>query len=131
MELISPELDNALAENWQTSYIKGGTPGRKNSVWSSIGDLIYPAFQNVRIFPCPVKSSINIEINLPETQLCSIEIRDIFGRVVFAEKQNYFNMGHNRKTIDISNIYSIQNGIYNIIINGNKATFSSKFIVLR
>ncbi|MDP8209858.1 MAG: lamin tail domain-containing protein, partial [Candidatus Stygibacter australis] len=38
LELISPELDNSLAENWQASYATFGTPGAANSVpVSSIG----------------------------------------------------------------------------------------------
>ncbi|MCF7911265.1 MAG: lamin tail domain-containing protein [Candidatus Cloacimonetes bacterium] len=31
LELISPELDNSLAENWQASYTINGTPGEANS----------------------------------------------------------------------------------------------------
>jgi hypothetical protein len=31
LELIDPALDNQLAENWQASYIDGGTPGAANS----------------------------------------------------------------------------------------------------
>lgn len=31
LELIDPELDNDLAENWQASYVDGGTPGAINS----------------------------------------------------------------------------------------------------
>ncbi|MDP8221096.1 MAG: lamin tail domain-containing protein [Candidatus Stygibacter frigidus] len=38
LELISPELDNSLAINWQASYATNGTPGAANSVpTSSIG----------------------------------------------------------------------------------------------
>jgi len=38
LELISPELDNSLAVNWQASYATFGTPGAANSVpISSIG----------------------------------------------------------------------------------------------
>ncbi|MCF7918990.1 MAG: lamin tail domain-containing protein [Candidatus Cloacimonetes bacterium] len=38
LELISPELDNTLAANWQASYADFGTPGAVNSVpTSSIG----------------------------------------------------------------------------------------------
>ena len=32
LELISPSLDNLLAENWDVSNIDGGTPGEINSV---------------------------------------------------------------------------------------------------
>lgn len=31
LELIEPTLDNSLAENWQASYVDGGTPGAVNS----------------------------------------------------------------------------------------------------
>jgi len=31
LELIDPALDNSLAENWQGSYVTGGTPGAMNS----------------------------------------------------------------------------------------------------
>ena len=38
LELISPDLDNSLAESWQASYvIPGGTPGEPNSSFS--GDV--------------------------------------------------------------------------------------------
>ena len=32
LELISPELDNSLAENWQASFVADGTPGIANTV---------------------------------------------------------------------------------------------------
>ncbi len=31
LELIDPALDNSLGENWQDSYVDGGTPGAENS----------------------------------------------------------------------------------------------------
>ena len=32
LELIDPALDNSLAENWQSSFVRNGTPGAANSV---------------------------------------------------------------------------------------------------
>jgi len=40
LELKVSDLDNSLAENWQSSYVFGGTPGRKNSSPSQDGVII-------------------------------------------------------------------------------------------
>jgi Lamin Tail Domain/FlgD Ig-like domain len=45
LELISPELDNSLAENWQGSYDVNGTPGAANSAPTTAigwGNLQWP-----------------------------------------------------------------------------------------
>lgn len=38
LELINPKLDNGIGASWEMSVVEGGTPGRRNSIYSAVSE---------------------------------------------------------------------------------------------
>lgn len=64
LELISPVLDNALAESWKASGIGGhGTPGEGNSVNVGTNDPLAASKFTVSIYPNPFRTTATLTIS--------------------------------------------------------------------
>jgi hypothetical protein len=62
--LISPVLDNALAESWKASGITtNGTPGSENSVNVGLGKPIAAETLTLTIYPNPFRNTALLKIN--------------------------------------------------------------------
>lgn len=131
MELISPELDNSIGENWQASYVKGGTPGKRNSVWVSIKEYSINNKSTIKTYPNPAHSTINIEFDIADAGEYYFEIKDKLGRTYYKSHKNYLSKGLYVRKIDLSNNFSYPNGLYYIILSGNNRVVSDKVIVYR
>ncbi len=122
LELINPDLNNTLPENWRTSYVLNGTPGKINSSYVNV-DLNHDSNSKISIFPNPTTNNLFIHSN-ELTDLRYI-IVDVLGKDVVSG--NIIPAGNNK--IDISHL---PKGIYFIkIIQNYKKFFFGSFIKIQ
>ena len=84
LELLSPDLDNALGQNWKASGINThGTPGAANSVNVGFEEFVAAEKLTLTIYPNPIQTTATIRIN---TSLAidggTLEIYDLAGQKV-------------------------------------------------
>ena len=64
LELLSPDLDNALGQNWKASGIATqGTPGAENSINLGFEEFVAAEKLTMTIYPNPVSNAAIIKIN--------------------------------------------------------------------
>jgi hypothetical protein len=64
LELISPDLDNALGQNWKASGITThGTPGEGNSINVGIPDPVAAEELTLTVYPNPFSNTAMLKIN--------------------------------------------------------------------
>lgn len=64
LELLSPDLDNALGQNWKASGINThGTPGATNSVNVGFEKFVASEKLTLSIYPNPIQTTATIRIN--------------------------------------------------------------------
>ncbi len=109
LELKDPSLDNSLAENWQASYVNGGTPGATNST-----DTVPPTIETV-----VATSGTTIEVTFSEdveqtsaetTSNYAITTRDVTVTDATRDATN-----HKLVTLTVSGMTS---GNYTLTVNG-------------
>jgi len=81
IELINPKLNNVLGENWESSKILLGTPGRENSVYLDVQNHDLDN-DNYKCFPNPFQEKLKINIIMNDTQRLNIQIFNIYGKNV-------------------------------------------------
>jgi hypothetical protein len=79
LELVSPELDNALAENW-TSINHLGSPGKANVEATSTKEKFNS--NDLKIFPNPFVDHTVIEFSLDKTSIVQIDLFNAMGSKV-------------------------------------------------
>jgi hypothetical protein len=84
LELLSPDLDNALGQNWKASAINThGTPGAANSVNVGFEEFVAAEKLTLSIYPNPILTTATIRIN---TSLAidggTLEIHNLAGQKV-------------------------------------------------
>jgi len=87
LELIKPELDNALAQSWMASPAHG-SPGTMNSLLLKIDDEII-TYSNaaLRIYPNPVATTCNIQLlNADNENKVKLSVYDLLGNLVRCEE---------------------------------------------
>ncbi len=85
LELRSPDLDNALGENWAASSVDGGTPGELNStVGTSVSDeeIRPPDVALEPNHPNPFRSSTRITFEIPQPSHARLALYDVTGREI-------------------------------------------------
>ncbi len=99
LELINPDLDNALPENWQacSAEAEHGTPGAANSNCTLSVNDINNIEMGVSIFPNPMSDETTIMVNNSISPV-KLAIYDILGREIVQLKTND------------SNIFTLQRG---------------------
>ena len=112
LELITPELDNSLAESWNCIN-ENGSPNAVNSSGLYIENVTYDL---VKIFPNPVKKSLYISV---DSSNYNIEIYSLIGQLVMAVS--------NVDEVDVS---SFTKGVYLIKISNENSTTTKRFIKL-
>ena len=122
MALIDPHLDNGLADNWQSSDVVGGTPGRDNS--PGLGDQVEPAVTNVAgevsdappgfgiesNYPNPFSASTHITYSIPDPGTIRLVVFNALGQRVAVRDEPWI-LSPGRHRIDFSR-NDLSAGIY-------------------
>ncbi len=84
LELVNPRADNRLASNWRASTVRGGTPGRANSVIvGTEAQGLFPDEYRLGVpFPNPFRTSTTITYGVPTAGRIMIRVFDTLGRRV-------------------------------------------------
>jgi len=80
LELIDPNSDNTLPENW-TTFTSNGTPGRANGIYTST-NTVNRLVQFITIHPNPFEEQLTIQIDLPKRSDLQIDLLSINGQVL-------------------------------------------------
>jgi len=80
LELISPDSDNTLPENW-TTFSSNGTPGSANGVYTSV-NTINELAAFISIHPNPFGEQIKIKVDLPKSSDLQIDLLTINGQFI-------------------------------------------------
>ncbi len=82
LSLLSPELDNSLAENWAPSEQLLGTPGRENFPDEGVHAerLAGSGEGQINCYPNPFNEMLNISLHLDSPQHISLVVFDLNGR---------------------------------------------------
>ena len=110
LELITPNLNNALAQNWDCIN-ENGSPNAVNSESLYIEDVTTDL---IKIYPNPVKNILYISGNF---DAYDIEVYSILGQCL--------KIDSNTNSIDMS---AIQEGVYLIKISNDNVTITKRII---
>ncbi len=80
LELINTNYNNDFGENWQASYVDGGTPGEESS--HLVSNINNYSDNNISIYPNPTYNKVNISLN----ENSEIIIFDTNGKMYLAKK---------------------------------------------
>ena len=117
LELIDVFYNNDFGENWQDSYIDGGTPGEQNSdIVSGIRSTVN--YDEIVIYPNPTFDKVNIYLS----DESDIVIYDLNGKNYVNEK---LNKGQN-----IINLSFLKRGVYFIRVVNNSNITVKKIVKL-
>tara|TARA_Y100000817_G_C16855640_1_gene543878 strand:+ start:402 stop:2813 length:2412 start_codon:yes stop_codon:yes gene_type:complete len=134
LELINPNLDNAVADSWAASN-DFGTPGEVNSVFLSINsrENIPSQFILNRNYPNPFNPNTTIEYQLDRDQHITISIHDVLGRKIRTLENGIRRAGNNQISWDAIDDYGRQvaGGVYICSMKGGGAIRSMKMILLK
>ncbi len=111
LELVSPELDNSLPDNWDCINAFG-SPGKANDLQLAVDDF---NAKTIELYPNPVSNILNIKGS--STSDLSIVIYNVLGEEMISKK----GTDH----IDLS---SLTNGIYFVLITDGIKNSSYKLI---
>ena len=110
LELISPDLDNSLPENWDCINDNGSPNAINSGNLSSVETTI----DSIKLFPNPVKDVLYISGNL---QFYNIELYSILGQKLLTKT--------NSSKIDMS---LLNNGVYLLKISNENSTYTARVI---
>ncbi|MDP8228993.1 MAG: lamin tail domain-containing protein [Candidatus Electryoneaceae bacterium] len=113
LELINPNSDNRLSENWSASEANYGTPGRENSVYKD-PDAIPNRFTLRQNYPNPFNNTTKIRLELPFDCNVKVKIFDILGREITTIHNGALRKGFIRWSWDSGNLSS---GIYFLMVD--------------
>jgi len=87
LELIKPDLDNALPESWMASIAYHGTPGEMNSLMVNVNPAAIVR-NTLEVFPNPVTSTAIISIGSDRpVRNGTLEVYNLIGKKVWELKQ--------------------------------------------
>ncbi len=124
LELISPAMDNTLAESWRASYVNGGTPGAVNGT-TSIVETSVNNITLISVYPNPSKGTVNIEYNLAKQQYVNIELYNIKGSKI----ETWANLYQQKGQHILTNNSSLEKGMYFLKINIDDKVYTHKIII--
>ena len=128
LELISPDLNNAIASSWKDSP-NHGTPGQNNSTYSSIDGVGVPTqFALNQNFPNPFNPSTTIKFQLPVSGNVDLRVYDIVGREVAVLVNAEYQSGFFSIEFDAAGLSS---GVYIYRLQVSGATFVKKMVLLK
>ena len=120
LELISPELDNGMAENWDTVN-ETGSPGRANNMSTAVIDISENSYLNV--YPIPTVDDLNIELTLASASQIELNILDASGKRMKEALSQRMQEGTHHVLVDMK---SYSTGIYllHLSVNGTNYTMN-------
>ena len=135
LELISPEMDNALAASWVSSQ-NYGTPGGENigGLTSEELEQILPKETSLlTAYPNPFNGRINIPFQLAQSEDVNLIIYDILGKEVQKFPIKYFTPGKYNISWNAKNRLGqeVSTGVYFIKLHSNYSNSVEKIIYLK
>ncbi len=122
LELVNPEMDNAIVDNWAT-YDFTGTPGALNGVYITSTQLL--PVSSITVFPNPVTNDLRISLSLPIRSPVDIELVSITGQQVYYHPNQQFL--DNNYSLDLS---TLTNGTYWLKVTSKEGVLIQKIIKL-
>jgi len=123
LELISPELDNSLAENFGNINLNG-SPGRSNTFNTSADVLL--SIENISLFPNPASQAIHLSFLCNTSNPFDIEIFNASGNLVKALYDINCSVGRSHFSIETNNLNP---GEYNLVVKDYKGKkYNKKWI---
>jgi hypothetical protein len=129
IELINPDYDNVLAENWSCSG-RNGSPGEINSSYNKIdsnNNLDYKKFEIIKIYPNPAKKIINVMVTSSLFNDLNYDIFNSIGQKINITLNSAISNDQN--LILTFNINKLVNGLYSLKIHSQNAYSTTSFIV--
>lgn len=96
LELVDPLIDNNLPENWKASQIRGGTPGRANSVSTAIEQTessVSNRFELYPNYPNPFNPETTIRFELSNNTQAKLSVYNLLGQRVRVLTDQYYKQG--------------------------------------
>lgn len=106
LELIAPELDNNIAENWSSIHVNG-SPGAINMIESSTAEEVL--VKELKVFPNPSDLELNVAFELLEAAEVRLMVYSLNGQLVLNYEEGKLGQG---KHILQKNSGQLQSGIY-------------------
>jgi len=127
IELINPDFDNRMPQNWKSATDKWGTPGRRNSVYYDSGNI--PGKLKIdQNFPNPFNSTTVIPFSISFEQIVEVSIYDIVGRRISTIINQRFMPGSHQIPWDSQNLSA---GVYILSIKAETQFTTLKMVKLK
>jgi hypothetical protein len=107
-------------------YLTANSPLNTGSYWTVTGiNTPKPVYNNnLKVYPNPVKSELNVELPFENNGLVNVSIVDVTGRIVYSN----VSTGTQKETINVSNL---TNGVYMIIAKQGDVKLTQKLFVTK
>jgi len=116
LELVSPDKNNELAENWIAILNYYGTPGKKNRVL--LNNIDVSINDEICVFPSPATDFVHV--NIPANQSGKLRFFDLSGKL-----QLQTDLKQQNNQVDIQ---SLTNGFYMLQIVVKEGVFNYKIL---
>ena len=134
LELINPNVDNALAENWSASS-GYGSPGSLNSSYMSNEDEVLTSTEFIlnNNYPNPFNPVTTISYTLPQAALVRMTIYDLLGRQVKSLLHEYQTPGFKSLQWNATNDLGrpVAAAVYLYMIQAGEFTQTKKMVLLK
>ena len=134
LELINPNVDNALAENWSASS-GYGSPGSLNSSYMSNEDEVLTSTEFIlnNNYPNPFNPVTTISYTLPQAALVRMTIYDLLGRQVKSLLHEYQTPGFKSLQWNATNDLGrpVAAAVYLYMIHAGEFTQTKKMVLLK
>jgi hypothetical protein len=134
LELINPNVDNALAENWSASS-GYGSPGSLNSSYMSNEDEVLTSTEFIlnNNYPNPFNPVTTISYKLPQAALVRMTIYDLLGRQVKSLLHEYQTPGYKSLQWNATNDLGrpVAAGVYLYMIHAGEFTQTKKMVLMK
>ncbi len=131
LELLNPNLNNDLPENWAASS-GNGTPGEKNSkITAVVGNNKTKIPENFKLFqnyPNPFNPATTIRYAVSNAQFVSLKVYDVLGNEIATLVNKQKLPGYYSVFFDARNLAS---GIYIYKLTAGKFISSKKLILIK
>lgn len=136
LELINPDSNNALAQNWRASQ-NHGTPGQVNSVFTRVEDmsakLLSENFRLLGNYPNPFNQTTRIQFFLKQSSTVKIEIFDVRGLLIRQYDEKNYSAGNHSIFWDGKSELgaSLSSGLYICRIKAGSVQQQLKMLLIR
>ncbi|PLX11894.1 MAG: hypothetical protein C0598_07115 [Marinilabiliales bacterium] len=103
-----------------------GSLDRNQLSYDPVGIDETPVYNDLNIFPNPVKDVLNVEFNLLETSDVDLKVYDLLGKVIYENDKGVNQVGRQSYNLHLGDLNS---GIYLFKLNVNGQTYVKKITV--